>query len=231
MRWAVGITTVEERLNTLLPDTLESLERAGFDQPYLFIDGWTTLTAHALAYEVTMHSDKVGQLRNWISALVGLYTRYPDAERYAIFEDDLLACCNLKRYLERCPYPSNGYLNLLTHDQNLAFIGPNHGWHQSNQLGRGAVGLVFDRVAAEALLRCGTLLNRPRNHTLMQAADGAIINGLGSLGFKEWVHNPSLLQHVGEESTLGHDYGRVMAWKGEHYDPLTLLEHGVDAYS
>lgn len=38
-RWSYGVTTVTERRDTLLPQTLASLKAAGWDNPRLFVDG------------------------------------------------------------------------------------------------------------------------------------------------------------------------------------------------
>jgi hypothetical protein len=214
MNWAYGITTVPERVGTLLPQTIASLAEAGFDRPVLFVDG---RMAEYEGLEVVCHP-RIGQLRNWMHALFYLFTTQ-EADRYAIFEDDLLACRQLREYLERCP-PDKVYWNLITLDENRAYTNDVPGWHESNQLGRSACGLVFDRATVDCLLRMERFVRGPANRETM--SDAVVIATLKSLGYKEIVHYPSLLQHVGIESTLGNSIGRVSAFVGEDVDLLSL---------
>lgn len=214
MNWAYGITTVPERVNTLLPQTIASLAAAGFDCPVLFVDG------HIPSYddlEVVCHP-RVGQLRNWMHGLFYLFAT-KDADRYAIFEDDVLACRQLREYLERCP-PGKVYWNLITLDENRLHTKDVPGWHESNQLGRSACGLVFDRATVDCLLRMERFVRGPDSGETM--SDAVVIATLKSLGYKELVHYPSLLQHVGLESTLGNSFGQVSSFLGEDYNFLSL---------
>jgi hypothetical protein len=214
MKWAYGITTVPERAGGLLPATIESLAQAGFDRPMLFVDGSIEYSGRL---DVVRHP-RVGQLRNWMNALFYLFTT-TRADRYAIFEDDLLACRQLRPYLDRCP-PGKTYWNLITSDDNLHDTGYRPGWHLSNQLGRGAVGLVFDRETVDCLLRMERFVRAPANGETM--ADAVVIDTLKPLGYRELVHYPSLLQHMGAESTLGHSIGQVSAFQGVEYDLLSI---------
>jgi hypothetical protein len=214
MNWSYGITTVPERVSTLLPQTIASLAAAGFDRPILFVDG------HIRGYdelEVVCHR-RVGQLRNWMHALFYLFmTR--DADRYAIFEDDVLASRQLREYLDRCP-PGRVYWNLITLDENRPFTNDTPGWHESNQLGRSACGLVFDRSTVDCLLRMERFVRGPGAGETM--SDAIVIATLKSLGYKELVHYPSLLQHTGVQSTLGNSFGEVSGFLGIDYDLLSI---------
>lgn len=216
MQWAYGITTVPERRHDLLPATIDSLARAGFDRPVLFVDGQI---ANYNDLEIVCHS-RVGQLLNWMNGLFYLYTTSPKADRYAIFEDDIVACRQLRKYLEQCPLPERVYWNLLTHNENLVFTKEVRGWHESNQLGRGAAGLVFDRKGVESLLRVEQFLHYPRRGGSM--SDAAVVSGLKPIGYRELIHYPSLIQHVGINSTIGHSYGLVRGFLGEDYDLLSI---------
>src|SRR3989304_3016743 len=161
MNWAYGITTVPERVETWLPQTLRSLAAAGFDRPVLFVDG------HIPGYEdleVVCHP-RVGQLRNWMQALFYLFTT-KDADRYAIFEDDVLACRQLREYVERSP-PGKVYWNLITLDENRAFTNDVPGRHGPNQWGRSACGLVFDHSTVDCLLRMERFVRGPASGETM----------------------------------------------------------------
>lgn len=235
MNWSYGITTVPQRIQTTLPTTVKSLSRAGFDCPTLFVDGYLPGDYHIEYFygiaqkkvAVVLHPN-IGHLANWMTALVYLYSSDPCADRYVIFEDDLLSVVNLREYLEKTEYPEKTYFNLLTHNQNLILTGCKEGWCQSNQLGRGAVGLMFSRRAVQDLMASRAFVDRPTrwNPKVNQkrgGADGMVLDSLKQQGYLEYVHYPSLLQHVHSQSTLGHAYGPVKGFKGEEYDPLKIL--------
>ncbi len=157
MKWSVGVTTVLERKNDLLPRTLDSLCAGGFDKPRLFVDNCNDpkLYEH-FGLEVTTHYPQIKTFGNWILSLWELWIREPNRDRYAIFQDDILVYPNLKQYLDSCKYPiSECYLNLYTVPQNQQ-LAPKHErpcWFLSNQLGRGAVALVFSHEAVKFLLK------------------------------------------------------------------------------
>lgn len=148
-----------------------------------------------------------------MNALFYLYST-TSAERIAIFEDDIAACSGLREYLDRQPLPEHRYWNLLTHDENLLERrSVDSGWFESNQLGRGACGLVFDRKGVDELLRAAHFVRAPADNRTM--ADAVVIETFRALGYRELVHYPSLLQHTGYKSTLNNHYGSVSSFCSE----------------
>ena len=221
IQWAYGVCTVPSRRNTLLPPTLASLVKGGFDKPRLFIDGRDDYSSIDLPK--TYHIPAIGLTANRFLALGELVARFPKATRFALFEDDLLCCCNLLQYLSRKEYPEKSYLNLFVHPNNSKKL-VQVGWNLSNQKGQGAVALVFDRQAAAALLTSShptqRLWNLPPDK--LNSVDGAICDSLVRLGFKEYVHNPSLVQHVGRVSSIGDCFCQAASFPGESFDAMTL---------
>src|SRR5690606_21154247 len=121
--------------------------------PRLFVDGadHLHLPTWMLRYEVTCRTPKIKAYGNWLLAAWELYIRDPQADRYAIFQDDLICCRNLREYIEKTDYPANGYLNLYSFPENER--GGKKGWVPTrNQKGLGAVGLVFDNATMHKLL-------------------------------------------------------------------------------
>ncbi len=200
LTWAYGITTVPERAGNLLPATLDSLKRAGFDRPTLFVDG---ALDGCTDLNVIQHP-RVGQLHNWLNALFWLYSMTPRADRFAIFEDDILICRQAREYLDRCPLLEKSWWNLLTHDDNISEAHKVLGWQASVQLSRGAAGLVFDRRGVECILRSPEVGNYLKDGG--KTSETAVSVALRSVNYREMVHYPSLIQHVGWESTLGHSW-------------------------
>jgi len=236
MKWSYGVTTVNHRFSGRdLLETLSSLKNAGFDAPRLFVDGSPSIVDRS-----TARIEKIGCYGNWLLALVELFLREPNADRYAIFQDDIRAVWHLREYLESVPYPDKGYLSLYTKvwDQpdKLAeggmFGTPSdvkphtYGFYPSEQCGRSALGLVFNREAVLLLLTQRRTYERIADPVLgHRHIDGACINAFKSLGWTEYVHNPSLLQHADVPSTLGHDdHEPCVSFPGEDWDAMQLLK-------
>jgi hypothetical protein len=201
------VTTCSQRLDTLLPSTVESLAKAGFNSPVIFIDGPGEANLPQ-PLEAVKRSKPIGAFGNWALAVWELYIREPQAQRYAVFQDDLVACRSLKEYLEQAEYPAHGYLNLFTFFSNEGRVkGQPAGWVKSDQLGRGAVALVFDHQAMFSLLNCPIMSIKPQLRNGNQNIDGAVQQGLVmEAKFTEYVHNPSLVQHIGKTTSIGKDF-------------------------
>jgi hypothetical protein len=256
MKWACGVTTVAARQDTLLVDTLLSIHRAGFPQPTLFADGYAEpkalrdgLAARSpwlAGIEVTARSKRARIAGNWTLALYELYVKEPHADRFALFQDDILLSASVRPYLERCPYPAKGYWNLILYPSNYNICpkdpaapdGLKRGWYPSNRLGKGAQALVFSRDAVLTLLSSRYLAERPldpmRGHL---GIDGGVVDAMKLAGWEEWVHHPSLVWHAGKQTTKDKEPRAKMfqeetaGWLGENFDCLSLLpqQTGVEA--
>lgn len=226
--WSCGVTATTTRIASgHLERTIASLAKAGFPTPHLFIDGLPTALLGDTFKEmkITCHSPCIRLYGNFHLGLSEMFIREPFADYYAMFQDDLVCCMNLREYLESGIYPDMGYLNLYTFNLNLK---KNKGWYPSNQLGKGAVGLVFSNDAAQALLRSHRWLNRPISNPanpkrLWKYIDGGIVESLKQQGYKEYVHNPSLIQHTGMSSTVGNSrHELASSFPGEGFNAMTL---------
>lgn len=236
MKWSYGITTCTSRFTTTLPKTMESLKAAGFDTPHIFLDGpippqspeWITeyMQGHA-----TIHDPPLKTFGNWITSLWELYLRDPHADRYAMFQDDIITVKNLRFYLEKTPIPDKKYLSLYTYPKNARRGRGINGWFDSNQRGYGALGLVLSRRAVTTLLGHAHILNRPQfvpqdksRRRWWKSVDGAISWAMRKAGYRELVHMPSLVQHMGIPSSMGNGTGRYSpCFPGEDFDALTLV--------
>lgn len=230
--WAYGLTTVPERRRDLLPRTLTSLRGGGFDRPTLFVDGdwdhrsWTS----EFGLDVVCRYPRLRVYGNWILALAELYIRNAHADFYAIFQDDFVTSRNLRPYLESVEYPARGYLNLYTFPKNQALANDRVGFYKSNQKGKGAVALVFDRDAVTVLLAHNHMVKRVRDpHRGHKLVDGGVVETMRMENYYEYVHNPSLVQHLGFQSTTGNPkHPQAPSFVGEDYDLLKLLAVGAE---
>ncbi len=245
MRWSYGLTTVPSRLETYLPKTLVSLKEAGFSEPRLFVDGGDP-EKYARIFgprginplEMTLRTPTIRTFGNWILGLAELYIREPAADRYAMFQDDFVTYKNLRQYLEGCIYPETGYWNLYTMPSNRGLVPRDLtvrreeklGWYESNQMGRGAVALVFSLKAVQTLLLHAHIVERPTDvHRGHKSIDGGIVTAFRKADWTEWVHHPSLVQHIGAETSMGAvDPGHMSqpnapAFMGEGWDAMQLI--------
>ena len=226
--WEYGVTTVPERMGDMLPRTLESLSAAGFDKPRLFVDGESDAKLYEhFGLDVTTRYPKIRTFGNWLLSLWELYLRNPNADRYAIFQDDLVTYKNLKSYLNLCDVPDKGYWNLFSFMENEKVIVGKSGWVEAKKLtGRGAVALVFSKAAVKVLLTNSHMVNRvedpARGHKLI---DGGVVEAFNNEGWKEHVHSPSLVHHTGVVSqTSRNKYKPAESFRGEDFDAIDLIE-------
>lgn len=247
MRWAYGVTTVPERRDDLLRNTLRSLDNAGFPGPRLFVDGATEISwrsnlkeSDLWKYEATFRLPQIKTFGNWSLALWELLIRVPNADRYAVFQDDFVTYKNLREYLERVPYPDKGYLNLYTFPSNQDLAPADRtGFYESRELdsgdvyhgkkqqtGRGAVALVFSRDAVITLLTHLHFVLKPVEAAEpWKRVDGCVVNAMNKAGWREYVHDPSLVQHVGKHSSMGsRPHPQATSFRGEEFDALELLK-------
>lgn len=227
MIWSYGITTCAQRIDSTLPVTLRSLKNGGFDNPHLFIDGVSisemALESNGLLerYSIVVRSPAVKAFGNFILGLWELYLRRPEADRYAMFQDDMICCRNLRQYLETVNYPDHGYLNLYTAGVNVK---EKLGWSLSDQWGRGAVALVFDNATIRTFLGSEYMANHRRHHNGHKGIDKALIESAKRANYREWIHNPGLVQHLGQVSSIGNNLRQEIitapTFVGEEFDAM-----------
>lgn len=247
LKWQYGVTTVPSRRGDLLPRTLASLKAGGFPTPHLFVDGSKTVSdwEKDFGLPVTARWPQKRTYANWLLSLWELYFMNPHADRYAMFQDDFVTYQNLRMYLESVPYPGNGkgYCNLYTFPSNQqlcprAFVQGRgnvgdqlQGWYQSNQMGLGAVALVFSNEAVVTLLSHPHMVKRVKDKDRgWRITDGGIVEAMSyQSGWKEYVHNPSLVQHTGDVTSLQNGlihspHPKAKSFRGEDFDAMTLLQ-------
>lgn len=235
-RWCVGVTTVPERRSTYLPLTLRSLEAGGFPSPRLFIDGSHDDYAN-FPQEKVWRGTPLRTYGNWMLGLWELLIRNPTCDRFAMFQDDAICVTNLRQYLDKLQYPDNsdeakacgyrapGYWNLFSLPGNERLARGRKGWYESNQRGWGAVGLVFNRQAVLTLLQSSHTVERPLDPTWgHKKIDGGIVTSFMKAGWLEYVHAPSLVQHIGTVSSMENaQHALPTTFPGEKYDALELV--------
>lgn len=239
--WAYGVTTCKARIDTLLPKTLVSLHNGGFTAPIVFADG----CGDPVALSDRLHLNVVARgkvplstVGNWVMGLWELLIRNPTADKFAMFQDDLIMSAGVKEYLDKCKWPEKGYLNLYTFPLNQAVApsaanGKAGTWFEAKecangplyygrlgQKGLGAVALCFTRDAVIDLLSSRHVVERPIDAVYpTKKLDGCIVTAMNKAGWREWCHDPSLVQHVGAESSIGNrPHPLATSFKGEEWN-------------
>jgi len=214
--WAVGITTAPREEPTL-EDSLKSIHAAGWEDVRIFIDGDVLPPS---GYSYTRRSSAAGAFSNWILALQELVVRDPAAKYYLLFQDDVRLCKGARERVEALALPGivSLYQSFHQRDKGIHICTPPRRFV-------GALGLAFDRETAHKLLSSWFMID----HRQRTSRNNDYIDG--SLGFwceknevPLWIHSPSLIQHTGHTSTLGHTENPSRTFLGEDVDASSLPE-------
>jgi hypothetical protein len=253
MQWSIGVTTVPERRDTTLPRTLASLQAAGWDNVRLFQDGVNLSHCNLHSEFYTYRNPRIGAWANWLLGLQELKLRQPLADRYLICQDDVVFSKHVRQYIDKTwawTTQCRQWLNLYTQNQNEQVIaGKPIGWMESAELvggGRGiqvhqgALALVFSNQAVEALLGHPIVIRKCVGSKATVNIDGSVGQAMNAMGWREMIHNPSLVDHIGadcsiidrqiDEEVKHHLRAHVRAplpkclsFRGEEFDCLNLL--------
>jgi hypothetical protein len=205
VKWAVGVTTSPRRAPTL-ERCLDHLTRAGWDAPHLFMDGTVRLPERFGHLPGTLRNPLIGAWPNHYLALFELTLRQPDAEAYLIMQDDALIYDgeNVREYLELALWPAGSAPIISLYCPGI-YNANRYGWHRFRKSWVwGAQAFVFSRGAAQSYLR-----DRRICRHRWRSPDGGLTQIDVLLGWwawwrrvPVWYPTPSLVQHVGNVSTL-----------------------------
>ena len=198
--FAVGLLTAP-RADPQIAGTIESLDVAGFDQLNIFAEPGSQLPEPRAGLQVFLNSDRLGNIRNFCTALARLREIYPLASAYAVFQDDIRAARGLREWFEQQLWPlDTGIVSLFTPRVHSDLSPGWHGLSPGVQRVCGAQALVFrpdvlDQFLADPMvIRCAML---------KQHGDDAVLGGwIGREQLKIAYHTPSLVQHVGHVSSI-----------------------------
>ena len=149
-KWAVGVT-VAPRKNPTFERCYESFLRAGFT-PHIFKEPGVSIDPRFFKYGVTERAQRLGAWKNWLTSLSELRKKNPEADAYALFQDDVVLCKNVRTYLEQELWPSDftGLVSVFT---------PNHyrGNYNWNVIDEGvnlwmAQTFIFPPLAVDSIL-------------------------------------------------------------------------------
>jgi hypothetical protein len=204
-KWSVGVITAPRRAPTLTW-CVDSLARAGWPRPQLFVDAGAQLPEACQSLPVTRRDGRIGAWPNFYLALTEMLYRDPDADAYMIVQDDayFYDADNLRDYMEGVLWPGGtpGLVSLYSTEANLA---SEPGWHvDAHRWLCGALAFVFPPEVATRLVLDQRLFQFrrqavPPGHVEIDALMG---HWAQSERIPVWYPVPSLVQHVGNTSTL-----------------------------
>jgi hypothetical protein len=199
------VTTAPRRQPTL-HWCLDSLLRAGWEEPRLFVDSAVTITERFANLPVSLREGKLGAWPSYYLALVELLMREPQADAFFLVQDDVVLYDreNLRRYLEQTLWPEHpvGAVSLFC---SSAYTQPNPGWHTRKEPWVwGAQAFIFPREAAKRFVADPQVLehrwsDRYRGLALIDVVIG---EWAARYSLPIFYPTPSLAQHVGDTSTL-----------------------------
>jgi len=203
--WAVGVTTAP-RVQPVLGTCLDSLARAGWHGPHLFIDAAVNVPAPHQDLPRTARDERIGAWPNYLLALTELLLRHPRADAYMIVQDDALFHDRepLTPYLEAVLWPGRAPC-LVSLYCNTSDTASEPGWHASvAEMRGGPVALVFPRDLAKAFVTDREVFEHrwgPDEVSATSIGD-TISSWAHRRGVPVWLPTPSLVQHIGDTSTL-----------------------------
>jgi hypothetical protein len=204
-RWAVGVTTAPRRLPTL-DWCLDSLIRAGWVTPRLFVDSAVTVAGRFADLPVSLRDGKLGAWPSYYLALVELLMREPEADAFFLVQDDVILYDreDLRDYLEQALWPADpvGAVSLFC---SSAYTHPTPGWHSRPEPWFwGAQAFVFPRDSARRFVADPDVLGHRWSDRYRGLAHIDVVIGEWAArhGLPIFHPTPSLAQHVGDTSTL-----------------------------
>lgn len=214
-QWSVGVVTAPRREATL-PWCLDSIIRAGWDRPHVFVDGLVRIPECHLDLPVTWREQAVGAWPNSYLALIEMIQRDPHADFYLLAQDDafLYDRGNLREYLEAALWPEDcpGIASLFC-PQPYNQTSP--GWHvRPEPWIWGAQTFLFSRETAHQLVQSPQAFSHRWTGLDDGRAQVDVLIGRWAFdhGWPVWFPNPSLAQHVGNTSSIWQDT-RIGGWR------------------
>lgn len=200
--WVVGITTAPRRQPTLRR-CLTSLTLCGWDALHLFVDGDVQIPEEFASTDRTLRRPAAGAWRNFYLSITELLRRSPAADALMLVQDDALWPAHLpvREYLQQIAWPDDGRF-IISPYCCADYTADSPGWHRFNDTWHyGAVVMIFSRESAEDFIADSVVIERCRNEW-PAGIDDVIGEWAQRTGISVYVPTPSLVQHIGETSTL-----------------------------
>lgn len=178
-------------------------------------------------WNVTCHRNqkRLGDVGNYHNALQNLF-QWTDSDYIAVLEDDWLFADSAKDVLYKLLNKLQWgfwYASFSTDSCSGLYI--NKTWwndvsiNGDNRVGRWLTGnmFIFPRDVVRQILDHPFYTNHVLWYKRWNASDCMIAETVKQLGYKTLYHNPSLVSHIGNVSTLGHDENNATVYAGKWF--------------
>jgi hypothetical protein len=232
--WAVAITTSPRRQTTLEP-CLDSVIRAGWETPRIFVDGTHELPKRCSRLNVTCRETPIGAWPAWYLALTELVLQQPAADAYLMLQDDVIFHDreSVRDYLEHVLWPGHrlGVVSLFYSGFDVTAGWrrvPPRAWHC------GAQALLFPPAIARELVGDPDMIASCLAATTHVPIPELLSSWMARRRFDAWQASPSLTQHIGNTSTVwmntGLLSGRRAPWYSGSIDDEPTLEESLSGF-
>ncbi len=172
---------------------------------------------HKTDNEVKFLGGNVGCFKHYYRVLTDVCNS--DADYVGVFSDDILYRESwIQTAISMLDNTDVGFAACFVPIGVAQRYGWGNGWHQLKG-GYDAAwggGYLFRKEVALKLLQHPFILNHRDNYEKNQQIDHAIPEAIYRMGLKQMFFVPSLIDHIGVTSTIGHDYRNIdrgVGWK------------------
>ena len=218
VKWTVGVVTTPRQSEYYLNDTLESIKNSGWDCINLFAEPDSKIPSN-FDDNLVKRSKKYGNWTNWVCGLFELFMNNPNSDYFIMFEDDIVLCHNIKPYLEYClpelvPFAS---ISLYTPSYycvpKRCFHNECRGWNtyctQTVVMSKKSVNkfltnynVIAHRTGETACPKTADITSKTWPEYKNTCKDGIIGRWAKEENLPIYYHSPSLVEHIGEDSSL-----------------------------
>jgi len=204
--FALGMITAP-RYGLNVNESIAEFRRGGFSEPlHIFCEPGTERIA--ITDQVVVHRNATiqGVVGNWTQCLRWLHAN-TSSSYLIVAEDDVIYCPSARRTLQHGIERISlfGYLSAYNPRRNEPLMLGRKGWVELNR-GRdswGTLCMCFSRDSAWQLIESGAL---DAEEQLRGPTDYAVADFFLRTGIPCFYHNPSLADHIGRISTVGHNW-------------------------
>ena len=207
MNLTIGVTWVPRPSETL-PLTSFTFDR---NAHFIIYPDGHRLPWDMSDFEQRLLGNQAGCFRHWHRVLTDLVNN-TDSDFVGIIPDDVSFVNGIaEKAIEPLQTDRDGYTALYTPagmSQRSARLRLGSGWCEiKGGWGKSWGGCyVFRRPIAERLIRHPRTIRHLNEYKRNQQIDAIVPEVMYQLGLRQWMHNPSLCEHVGLTSTIGHKH-------------------------
>ena len=199
----IGIIT-SPRKDPTLNSMLTSLRKVGYKEKVFIYSEPQELTVKDQNVEIKMNDKQLGCFGNFNNALNDLIKVSPH-EFICVFSDDFIFSSRMFSWIR---HSWDGYYALYTPKGIRNQFQMKRGWNKINEGWANIWGgnYMMCKAVAEMIIKHPFYQDHLKNYETNQQIDHCIPEVCHQLKLNQYFHNPSLTNHIGIESTIGHKH-------------------------